>query len=447
MAGEEAKILCSEHYGARRDRRYVQQGDGQLLRRSERGPEAALSLASLFTSVFLPQGYPDSVSGDYLSYQIWDTVQAFASSITGTLATQAILKGVGVGDSTATITAASMTWILKDGTGMVGRILFAWLKGSRLDCDAKKWRLFADGLNDLAIFMEIIAPAFPSIFILIVCVSGVFKSVVGVSGGATRAALTMHQARRDNMADVSAKDGSQETLVNLAGLLFSLILTPLATGNILLTYLLYALFTMLHLYANYQAVRAVVMDTLNQSRLRLMVNEFLRTGRVPPPRSINPREPLLPAFQRRLSIRLGTPLHSILNSAYDYQRAIENNRKNYLLGLNRNTGVVCVSLRDGAGSVDMIEAGFHAELLDELLHRDASSFRVGRVTCTELQAKLKSERDERLWDTVAATHLLVDQLYPRLLSEARAAGWLTERNHLGADEWRAQWPLEGKKGQ
>ena len=37
----------------------------------------------------------------------------------------------------------------------------------------------------------------------------VLKSIVGVSGGATRAALTLHQARRDNMADVSAKDGSQ----------------------------------------------------------------------------------------------------------------------------------------------------------------------------------------------------------------------------------------------
>ncbi|XP_078393254.1 RUS family member 1 isoform X2 [Cetorhinus maximus] len=413
MAGEEARTLCSERYGAHQNRRYVQLGDGQLLRRSQRGPEVAHPLAGIFTSVFLPQGYPDSVSGDYLSYQIWDTVQAFASSITGTLATQAILKGVGVGDSTATITAASMTWILKDGTGMVGRILFAWLKGSRLDCDAKKWRLFADGLNDLAIFMEIIAPAFPSIFILIVCVSGVFK----------------------------------ETLVNLAGLLFSLVLTPLATGNLLLTYLLYTLFTILHLYANYRAVRAVVMDTLNQSRLSLMVNEFLRTGRVPPPSSVNPREPLLPAFQWRLSIRLGTPLHSILDSAYDYQRAIENNRKNYLLGLNRNTGVVCVSLREGAGSVDMIEACFHVEVLNELLRPDPGSLRVGRAAFAELQAKLKSERDERLWDMVAATHLLVDQLYPRLLSEARAAGWLTERNHLGADEWRAQWPLEGKKGQ
>lgn len=35
------------------------------------------------------------------------------------------------------------------------------------------------------------------------------QSIVGVAGGATRAALTVHQARRDNMADISAKDGSQ----------------------------------------------------------------------------------------------------------------------------------------------------------------------------------------------------------------------------------------------
>ncbi len=32
---------------------------------------------------------------------------------------------------------------------------------------------------------------------------------MGTAGGATRAALVQHQARRDNMADVSAKDGSQ----------------------------------------------------------------------------------------------------------------------------------------------------------------------------------------------------------------------------------------------
>ena len=39
-------------------------------------------------NAFLPQGYPGSVSEDYLTYQIWDTIQAFASSISGSLATQ-----------------------------------------------------------------------------------------------------------------------------------------------------------------------------------------------------------------------------------------------------------------------------------------------------------------------------------------------------------------------
>lgn len=40
-------------------------------------------------------------------------------------------------------------------------------------------------------------------------VSVSLQSIVGVAGGATRAALTVHQARRNNMADISAKDGSQ----------------------------------------------------------------------------------------------------------------------------------------------------------------------------------------------------------------------------------------------
>lgn len=38
---------------------------------------------SLFTKIFLPQGYPDSVSKDYLNYQVWDTAQAFCSTVTG----------------------------------------------------------------------------------------------------------------------------------------------------------------------------------------------------------------------------------------------------------------------------------------------------------------------------------------------------------------------------
>ncbi|CAI9609850.1 unnamed protein product [Staurois parvus] len=150
------------------------------------------SLRDCLVSLFLPHGFPDSVSDDYVAYQLWDTVQAFASSVTGSLATHSLLRGSGVGDSSATVAAATVTWILKDGTGMVGRILFAWIKGSQLDCDAKRWRLFADVLNDMAIFMEIVAPVFPSCFTLMVCTAGTLQVHCGGCWGATRAALTVH---------------------------------------------------------------------------------------------------------------------------------------------------------------------------------------------------------------------------------------------------------------
>ncbi|WAR01231.1 RUSF1-like protein [Mya arenaria] len=170
-------------------RRYLKNSTGKFTFAEEKR-SGFHSVGHFFRTVFLPQGYPDSVSDDYLTYQIWDTIQAFASSITGTLAHQAVLKGY-------------------DGAGMMGRILFAWMQGTNLDCDAKRWRLFADIINDIAICLDILGPHFPAMFTFIVCVSGVLKSIVGVSGGATRAALTQHQARRNNMADVSAKDGSQ----------------------------------------------------------------------------------------------------------------------------------------------------------------------------------------------------------------------------------------------
>ncbi|KAM3180764.1 hypothetical protein ACTXT7_015674 [Hymenolepis weldensis] len=174
-------------------------------------------------SAFLPEGYPKSVSKDYLEYQIWDTVQALASSIIGALAGQAILIGVGVGDASASVLAATLTWLFKDGAGMVGRIVFAGRQG-----------IFADVLNDVAFLIELLSLHAPSLFTLIVCMSSVMRALVGMIGGATRAAITQYQALESNMADVAAKDGSQETLSNLLALFLNLILVSVVTGNLAL---------------------------------------------------------------------------------------------------------------------------------------------------------------------------------------------------------------------
>uniref|UniRef100_A0A8C5Q7R4 Uncharacterized protein n=1 Tax=Leptobrachium leishanense TaxID=445787 RepID=A0A8C5Q7R4_9ANUR len=361
----DSRVICTERYGSGLSKRYYCGHSGALECERDSTDQTYHSLRDVFVSLFLPHGFPYSVSEDYLEYQLWDTLQAFASSVTGSLATHSLLRGSGVGDSTATVTAATITWLLRDGTGMLGRIVFAWMKGSRLDCDAKRWRLFADILNDVAIFLEILAPVFPLFFTLTVCMAGIFKCIVGVAGGATRAALTVHQARRDNMADVCAKDGSQETLVNLAGLLVSLFLVPLVSESLWVTYVLFLFLTSLHLYANYRAVGSIVMETLNQSRLSIVLAHYLQEGRILSPAAANRMEPLLPGLGVQVPVELGVPLTSLINSVSRLEVLMKGSRSLYLLGWRPDTERLAVVLHEEASSIDVIRSAVHAEILHQ----------------------------------------------------------------------------------
>lgn len=419
METDRGVVLATERYGSAESWKYFAKDEVMERRRDGReGESRGNSIVAVFKTVFLPQGYPESVSDDYLQYQFWDTLQAFSSSLSGTLATQASLKGVGVGNQEATVAAATVTWILRDGTGMLGRILFAWHKGSKLDSEAKKWRLFADVLNDIAMFMEILAPYFPAFFTLIVCTAGVFKSLVGVAGGATRAALTVHQARRDNMADISAKDGSQETLVNLAGLLVSLMLIPLVTDNTILTLSLFFLFTVLHLFANYKAVRSVVMETFNEARLSIVLQQYVRDGQILSPLEANQREPVFFELRKTVPIRLGVRLQEVVQSPEELNLALKENNMPYILGV-RN-GCVCVCLGPEASVRDEIRAMCQAVWLSNTLSPP-------------------TQQQQSPWEIVHESHKLMDKIFNSFLKGVEAAGWDVKRTLLDWDEWRVEW--------
>ena len=72
--------------------------DGHLHRTAATPSSSSASIMGVARQVFLPEGFPESVSSDYFEYQLWDTLQAFASSVSGSLATAAVLGGLGVGD-------------------------------------------------------------------------------------------------------------------------------------------------------------------------------------------------------------------------------------------------------------------------------------------------------------------------------------------------------------
>ena len=239
----------------------------------------------------------------------------FPCAWSGTLAQKAVLQGFGVGDATATAAAATMTHLLRDATSKVGKIWFTWAQGSDLDNNAKQWRLVADILNDFAICVELMAPAFPLYFVALVCLASTCKAIVGVAGGATRYALTQHQARQNNIADVSAKDGSQETLVELSALLCSYFVVPLVGDSAAWTWVVFSLFTALHVYSNYNAVCSLKLDQFNRKRAAIAIRAYVLEGEVPSPADVACKEAIFSSSTDGVDLELGCSLRSAIDPA------------------------------------------------------------------------------------------------------------------------------------
>ncbi|ESO97865.1 hypothetical protein LOTGIDRAFT_152971 [Lottia gigantea] len=396
-------VLFRERYGSSLVKKEYSTNVDGTVDIDDKSPKLT-SVSNFFRSVFLPQGYPESVSSDYFIYQLWDTIQS-------------------------------------NGTGMIGRIGFAWLKGSNLDCDAKRWRLFADILNDFAIFLEILAPNFKPFFTPIVCTAG---SIVGVAGGATRAALTQHQARRNNMADVSAKDGSQETLVNLAALVCSLILVPMVTGKDLIIWTLFILFTFLHLFANYSAVTNVVMETLNQNRLHFLVKSYLHHGIIENTQSVNYKEPVLWSLRRKFQVRLGVSVGKICKTYKDIQ-LMESLYKNtyYMLGLNLQKGEINIVLNENSTQQDQLEACYHAEVLEVIYSLKTTDIQIKQY---EFKDIIDGFDEENLHKILQQSLVLVRRSFKGFIENLNNENWRTDIALLCADEWRARDAYKKQRG-
>ncbi|KAK9346982.1 vitamin B6 photo-protection and homoeostasis-domain-containing protein [Lipomyces starkeyi] len=252
---------------------------GQYYVGRRRSTSRLLRILQLLISVFLPTGYPDSVTSDYIDYQIYDSIQAFASSISTLLGNRAILTSVGVGDKDATSTSALFITVIQETFGRLATITFAWRFGSMLEQECKKFRFSADLVVNAGIICDCLSPYFPgnrSVKILLLCCSGVLKAICGVMANGSKAALTQHftNSQKGSIADVAAKDSSQETVISLLGLLAGSVLVPYINTNKEIWTMLIILVT-IHLFTNYRAVSSVVMDTLNRHRTNIVFAQLM----------------------------------------------------------------------------------------------------------------------------------------------------------------------------
>lgn len=311
---------------------------------------------------------------------------------------------MGVGDDKASVLSATFVWLIKDGVGMLGRILFAWFHGTGLDSNLKMWRFYADILNDLATSFDLIAPFFKDFLLPISCVSNLFRSIVGVAGGSTRAALTQHQAIAQNMGDVSAKDGSQETLVNLLALIVNIYLLHTIKRDRILVWSLYFLLTILHLYANYRAIRTLQLRTWNWNRFVLLCENYFRFRTIETIEFINRREPILREVRQKFRCRVGVRLNSIESDSFDFQRFIQNR---FAISFDQREQTFRVVLLELVDDKDLIRIYF---LLQFLINADEFDdyFLRSSATC---------------WIDIERLETKTSRIYEDFLFKSEQIGW------------------------
>lgn len=204
------------------------------------------------------------------------------------------------------------------------------------------------------------------------------KTLCGMSAGATKGRITQHFARHGNMADLSAKESTQETLVSLLGMIGGVLVARMLQHlQYFITWILFGFLTLVHVWANYKAVKLLKLETLNPERTKVVLSGILevlsRQGTdkeldaavqsLPDPQSVD--ESLSSSTFDLLFpfIHVSSPLQPKY-----LQYASEFSKEKYLIGsAGGGSRHHHIYLAIGATQQDELQAFAHALLLDTMI--------------------------------------------------------------------------------
>ncbi len=133
---------------------------------SKRSLVASVSMLIENSVSFLyPRGYPQSVRNGYTVFMQLQMAAMTLSAAGGVLTTQALLVAIGIGGSEALPLAATLNWVIKDGLGQLGGVVFAHTVNNNFDSNPKRWRMIAALAMDASAVVELATPLFPGYFL------------------------------------------------------------------------------------------------------------------------------------------------------------------------------------------------------------------------------------------------------------------------------------------
>ncbi|XP_027329407.1 protein root UVB sensitive 6 isoform X2 [Abrus precatorius] len=359
------RMICCEEIDGRRWK-YVAETDacGRFKKNSFRPlslhtPQAPLDeLMSFVRSYVVPEGFPDSVTPSYVPYMTWRALKHFFGGAMGVFTTQTLLSSVGVSRNRATPGAVAINWILKDGAGRVGKMLFA-RQGKKFDYDLKQLRFAGDLLMELGAGVELATAAVPHLFLPLACAANVVKNVAAVTSTSTRTPIYKAFAKGENIGDVTAKGECVGNIADLLGTGLSILIAK-RNPSLVTTF---SLLSCGYILSSYREVKSVVLHTLNSARFSVAVESFLRTGRVPTLQEGNMNENIFSFPWKDKPVVLGSRVKEAFQDPGAYVAIEPLFDERYIVTYNPSKHKVYAVLKDQAKSDDILKAAFHAHVL------------------------------------------------------------------------------------
>mmetsp|Transcript_10630 Transcript_10630/g.16120 ORF Transcript_10630/g.16120 Transcript_10630/m.16120 type:complete len:520 (-) Transcript_10630:296-1855(-) len=340
-------------------------------------------------SYLLPTDYPKSVKPGYDKFALFCFLGNVASTSTMVLSTQTLLLAIGVGTQTAAPISATLNWILKDGIGQFGGIVFASRISANttysVDSDPKRWRMVSSLAMDTAMMLELATLAFPAgssgSFLILASVANIGKNIAFLTASASRAKLHQSLSNTDNLGDITGKATSQSILASLAGTALGIGMSPLVFGdgaNLPSVVLGCGFLAVVHQLCTYLSLKYVAINSLNRHRLQILLNLYFKKGRKNiciTPEEISQLEAYFPLSKQQDEkwLRIGVGIEDLAPLGPQQLYELHQPDEKFILkceNLDAQSLRICMTFIDGEDmlqSEDMLRSMFQAHCIKAFL--------------------------------------------------------------------------------
>ncbi|KAF9205740.1 hypothetical protein BGZ49_003581 [Haplosporangium sp. Z 27] len=261
-------------------------------------------------AVFLPKGFPESVTPNYWPFAKWQFIHNVAGSVTAVISTQSLLFAMGLGAGSIPM-AAALNWIIKDGLGQLGGVVYASFVSDKFDSEPKRFRFQATVAMQGANLLELLTPLWPGYFLAIASISNIGKNMAWLASSATRAQMNKTFALRDNLGDITGKSGSQTTAAGLVGVVIAGLMSFISEDPAVLPLvpmcLTFLPFSIFNIYSNYRSSHYVTTPSLNVPRAETVFHNVLKELVLNNER-YSKGSPALSNLQQQLEIAVPSPI-------------------------------------------------------------------------------------------------------------------------------------------